>query len=122
MVLSAEGYTPVEEEVLEETEVAQTTEADLETIEELENNEVKVRNYPNPFTTHTSIDLPKSTSKVEVRLTNTVGAMVYHKMLHTQAGGRTVMIEASSLVNGIYIFTVLDAENGKIYQGKVIKN
>ncbi|AYN67696.1 DUF4114 domain-containing protein [Euzebyella marina] len=122
MVLSAEGYTPAEEEVLEETEVAQTTEADLETIEELENNEVKVRNYPNPFTTHTSIDLPKSTSKVEIRLTNTVGAMVYHKMLHTQAGGRTVMIEASSLVNGIYIFTVLDAENGKIYQGKVIKN
>ncbi len=82
---------------------------------------VELVNYPNPFTIYTIISLPENTKEVLVALNNLQGQQVYYNQ-HEPENGNHLRIEASNIPKGLYIYTVFDQQNGKTYQGKLIKN
>ncbi|MGB5819027.1 MAG: DUF4114 domain-containing protein [Saonia sp.] len=78
-------------------------------------------NYPNPFTEYTIITIPQATMKVGLVITNLNGQVVYRSMLTTESNQKSVRFEPHNLPNGLYVYTVMDTQNGKTYQGKLIK-
>jgi uncharacterized protein (DUF2147 family) len=82
---------------------------------------IKLTNYPNPFTEYTVICLPEQTTEATVTLTNIQGQQMYQNTLQTE-NGSCVRMEALNLPDGLFIYTVYDVQNGKTYQGKMIKN
>jgi hypothetical protein len=74
---------------------------------------VKFNNYPNPFSTATTIDLGNHQFKNEitVELYDLTGKLVMSKLIQNQ---NKVLIERNNLSEGIYIYKILD---GNVYVG-----
>lgn len=123
MALTASS--PIEEEVATiETEAVNETQMEQENsaneITEVKN--VTLMNYPNPFTDYTVISFPERTSQVNVTITSIGGQIVYQNTLDTLGNQKSIRLEVYDLQNGFYIYTLLDNQNGKTYQGKILKN
>jgi len=120
-----------EEPAEEEMVVEESAEAETESItdnDEVDNfgvhtavEEVQLRHYPNPFTEYTVVTLPAITQTVAVSLTNLGGRTVFQNTLDTQRGGCSVRLDVPGLPPGMYIYTIMDAQNGRTYRGKLIK-
>jgi len=98
----------------EEIEEAITTEIEVEEV-------FKVMNYPNPFTEYTTITFPEATAQMEVTLTNLSGQTAYQDKLKTLGNQKSIRLELYNLPSGYYMYTLTDIQNGKTYQGKVLK-
>ncbi|WP_411029944.1 DUF4114 domain-containing protein [Spongiimicrobium sp. 3-5] len=80
-----------------------------------------LKSYPNPFTAYTVVTFPAATREVGFTVSNLNGQVVYQQTMATMSDQRSVRYEPKDLPNGIYLYTVIDALNGKTYQGKLIK-
>jgi hypothetical protein len=83
--------------------------------------EVELKHYPNPFTEYTVVTLPAETEKVAVSLTNLGGQTVYQNNLGTEQNKSAVRLDIPGLHPGMYIYTIMDFQNGRTYRGKLIK-
>ncbi|WP_299533039.1 DUF4114 domain-containing protein [Ulvibacterium sp.] len=83
--------------------------------------EVELKHYPNPFIAYTVVTLPAKTDRVAVSLTNLGGQMVYQDNLVTQHNNSAVRLEVPGLHPGMYVYTIMDIQNGRTYRGKLIK-
>jgi photosystem II stability/assembly factor-like uncharacterized protein len=78
---------------------------------------IKFNNYPNPFSTTTTIDLGNHQFKNEitVELYDLTGKLVMSKLIQNQ---NKVLMERNSLSEGIYIYKILDG-NINVGSGKM---
>lgn len=120
LALTKNEYTEEEEEEQDLVE-EEAKEFTVPGIEDVDVENVQFTNYPNPFTTYTTICLPGEMTRATVVLTNIQGQQVYQKQLLTKSAG-CVRLQATHLSKGLYIYTAYDAENDKYYQGKLIKS
>lgn len=115
-----------EEEKEEETETDETVIlANFDSVESVAVDPiieyVELKHYPNPFIEYTVVTLPAETEKVAVSLTNLGGQTVYQDSLRTQQNKSAIRLEAPGLNPGMYIYTIMDFQNGRTYRGKLIK-
>jgi hypothetical protein len=59
--------------------------------------------YPNPFTKHTTIKIPDSESNVEIQILNSLGAIIYDKILES---GNSILELSNTLPVGVYYLKV----------------
>lgn len=65
------------------------------------------KNYPNPFSDKTSIDINlKKSSEVKITVSNLLGQIISSDVKSLYAGQHTLNIDANNLISGIYIYTV----------------
>jgi len=66
-----------------------------------------INNYPNPFSTSTTISVTLSESKAfSVNVYNAIGTLVYSKKVNGNVGENNVTFDAGSLSSGVYYYTV----------------
>ncbi len=80
-------------------------------------NSFSMTYYPNPFTQTLTIEFNKVVKNVEIFLFDLIGKEVLHKEL----SGETIILNASTIQNGIYIMKVV-SRDGDLFMGKVVKN
>ncbi|WP_422081041.1 DUF4114 domain-containing protein [Ulvibacterium sp.] len=124
MALTNSDVPQEEEEEEEETDKIVTI-ANFDSVESVQVDpiieEVELKHYPNPFTEYTVVTLPAETEKVAVSLTNIGGQIVYQDYLGTQQNKSAVRLEVPRLHPGMYVYTIMDFQNGRTYRGKLIK-
>ncbi len=86
-------------------------------INTLNNNNFTMTYYPNPFSGNLTIEFEQNIKKAEVYLYNLLGKEVLDKQLTN----RTIVVNTSTLDNGIYIMKVV-SEEGDMFVGKVVKS
>jgi len=82
-----------------------------------------VKTFPNPFTNSITLSFYSSfTQNLKVALYNSIGQLVYQKVLKTAIGGNTqiVLNQLQGLSSGIYLVTLTD-EKGIVYTQKEVK-
>ncbi|WP_405567323.1 DUF4114 domain-containing protein [Polaribacter sp. Asnod6-C07] len=82
-------------------------------------DESKVLNYPNPFSSTTTIVLPTISSAVQIKVFDLLGRVVDFKNLDTSSTNNKVSYTAPSLGTGIYKFVLKDDSN-KTYKGTFV--
>ncbi|MEP0265042.1 T9SS type A sorting domain-containing protein [Dokdonia sp.] len=84
------------------------------------NTEVtSLKNYPNPFTQQTTIQLPQTSNSIHIIVYDMLGRVVDQQEINTQSSSQTVTYNAPQLRTGIYIYTITD-EDQKQYNGRFI--
>lgn len=76
-----------------------------------------VKNFPNPFVTTTTLQLPTATPSLEITVVDMLGRVVDKQTLLTAQGGRTARYTAPQLTTGMYTYQVIDATS-KRHNGK----
>ncbi|MBU3013055.1 DUF4114 domain-containing protein [Polaribacter vadi] len=82
-------------------------------------DESKVVNYPNPFSSTTTIVLPTTSSAVQIKVFDLLGRVVDFKNLDTLSTNNKVSYTAPSLGTGIYKYVLKDDSN-KTYKGTFV--
>ncbi|MFT5891796.1 MAG: hypothetical protein ACI9Y7_001903 [Dokdonia sp.] len=67
-----------------------------------------LKNYPNPFTNSTTIQLPQTANNVRITVYDMLGSMVDQQDIQTQPSNQTVIYNAPQLVTGMYVYTITD--------------
>lgn len=78
-----------------------------------------LKNYPNPFTQQTTIQLPQTSNSIDIIVYDMLGRVVDQQHIDTQSGSQTVAYNAPQLRSGIYVYTITD-DTQKIYNGRFI--
>jgi hypothetical protein len=87
----------------------------------LAGKELKLINYPNPFTENTTIKLPVSSKFIQLKVFDLLGRIVDTKRLNTDNSMYEVLYNTPSFKNGIYKYILKD-DNKKLYSGTFIVN
>jgi hypothetical protein len=87
----------------------------------LARKELKLINYPNPFTENTTIKLPVSSKFVQLKVFDLLGRLVDNKILNTKNFMNEVQYNSPSFKNGIYKYILKD-DHKKLYSGTFIVN
>lgn len=71
------------------------------------------QNIPNPSLQFTQIPVVSSTANnnVELKVSDLIGNIVYHKILNLQSGLNLIPVNTSEWVNGVYIYSVNNGLN-----------
>lgn len=70
------------------------------------------QNAPNPFSTSTSIQIDATTSStLQLEVSNVLGQVVEQREVSLMPGSNNVLIDGSTLGNGIYFYTFTDGIN-----------
>jgi len=76
-------------------------------INEVHANIASIENYPNPFSTSTTIKVGLvSADNITVNVFNTVGQTVMTKSVKGVAGDNNIEVNASNLSDGMYYYSV----------------
>ncbi len=81
--------------------------------------EVKVVNYPNPFSRSTTIKLPSNSEFILIRVFDSLGRVVDYKKINTDNLNSKVVYNAPNLKTGIYKYILMDDRN-KSHSGTFI--
>ncbi len=109
------------QEVTKEMDIQQlrfSNESTLST-DTFETEVTSLKNYPNPFTQQTTIQLPQTSNSIDITVYDMLGRVVDQKHINTQSGSQTVTYTAPQLRTGIYVYTITD-EAQKQYNGRFI--
>ncbi|WP_025741593.1 DUF6923 family protein [Aquimarina pacifica] len=112
--------TPAPESVeeLEESEVAEIIEEETVQIIEEVSKPIRLMNYPNPFTTTTTIQLPDTTNEtLEIMVIDMVGRTVRHEQVASKTTALT--FKTRNLTPGMYQYIIKDINN-KQYIGNLL--
>ncbi len=125
MTLTTSDIPEEEEETQEEETDEKVILANFDSMESVGVDPIveylELKHYPNPFIEYTVVTLPAETERVTVNLTNLSGQMVYQDNLGTQQNNSAVRLEVPGLHPGMYVYTIMDFQNGRTYRGKLIK-
>lgn len=90
-------------------------------VQELPNNLVEVKNYPNPFSSTTNVEYTlESASEVSLNVFDLTGAMIYSSNKGQQMPGtHTIQIDGSGMAEGIYYYT-LNVNGGSVTKKMVL--
>ena len=82
----------------------------------------KLMNYPNPFTSFTTIQLPTISEYVQIQVYDLIGRVVDAKRINTKStSSKKVQYNAPQLKNGIYKYRLIDDKNNQ-HSGTFIVN
>jgi hypothetical protein len=82
----------------------------------------KLMNYPNPFTSSTTIQLPTTSEYVQIKVYDLIGRVVDAKRINTKAtSSKKVQYNAPQLKNGVYKYRLIDDKNNQ-HSGTFIVN
>lgn len=95
-----------------------TNETSLAT-ETFEMESTTLRNYPNPFTESTTIQLPQGMNATQMNVYNMVGRLVDQQEIDAQIGTQTIQYRAPQLAKGMYVYTILD-DRQRVLHGRFI--
>ncbi len=76
----------------------------------------EILNYPNPFTSSTTIVLPNTSESVQIQVFDLLGRVVDIQKINTNNFSNKVNYNAPKLNKGIYKYRLLD-DNNKMYSG-----
>ena len=79
----------------------------------------KVKNYPNPFTNKTTIQLSSNSKLVKIQVFDLMGRVVDVQNINTDSSKKRVQYKAPNLKTGIYKYQLKDDKN-KIHSGTFI--
>lgn len=80
---------------------------------------INVFNYPNPFTTETTIVLPEASSYAQLTVYDMQGRVVFNNQLTTNTDEHSITFKAGGLAKGLYLYQTVSANN-KTFAGKFI--
>ena len=72
----------------------------------LELNPLEVNVYPNPIIDQITIFSPKSYAELQIKITSTIGSMVFHKTLENVQADERIEVDVQSFPSGLYMMTV----------------
>ena len=78
-----------------------------------------LKNYPNPFTNTTTIQLPQTANSIYITVYDMLGRMVDQQNIQTQSGSKAVTYHAPRLRAGMYVYTIVD-DTQKKYNGRFL--
>ena len=82
----------------------------------------KLMNYPNPFKSSTTIQLPTSSEYIQIQVYNLMGRIVDAKKINTKStSSKKVQYNAPQLKNGVYKYRLIDDKNNQ-HSGTFIVN
>ena len=82
----------------------------------------KLMNYPNPFKSSTTIQLPTSSEYIQIQVYNLMGRVVDAKKINTKStSSKKVQYNAPQLKNGVYKYRLIDDKNNQ-HSGTFIVN
>ncbi|ARV14408.1 T9SS type A sorting domain-containing protein [Polaribacter sp. SA4-12] len=82
----------------------------------------KLMNYPNPFTSSTTIQLPTTSEYVQIQVYDLIGRVVDAKRINTKSSSsKKVEYNAPQLKNGVYKYRLIDDKNNQ-HSGTFIVN
>ena len=82
----------------------------------------KLMNYPNPFTSSTTIQLPTTSEYVQIQVYDLMGRVVDAKKINTiTASSKKVQYNAPQLIKGVYKYRLIDDKNNQ-HSGTFIVN
>ncbi len=67
-----------------------------------------LKNYPNPFTNSTTIQLPQTANNVRITVYDLLGRMVDQQDIQTKSSNQTIIYNAPQLVTGMYVYMITD--------------
>jgi hypothetical protein len=76
----------------------------------------EILNYPNPFTSSTTIVLPNTSESIQIQVFDLLGRVVDAQRINTSSISNKVSYNAPKLNRGIYKYRLLD-DNNKMYSG-----
>ncbi len=100
--------------LIEETEIEEETEEvmQIETQEEIK--VIKLKNYPNPFTTETTIEVPGVHKELKIIVIDMIGRIVRQERISSHANAIT--FKTKNLIPGMYQYIIREGINQK-YRG-----
>ncbi len=115
-MVSEDGSMQTKEMNLQEARFTTEETLGLETISSLQTT--SVQNYPNPFSSSTTLQLPTPMHSVQITVVDMLGRIVDQQLLEA-SGSNRVQYQPRQLAPGIYSYTLTDHTH--TYTGKFIK-
>lgn len=84
-------------------------------------NAVTVSNYPNPFTMETTFTIPVQTDKVNLKVYDLNGRIMYQAFHPTANDNKTIQFNRNGLSSGFYVCQLTTAD-GETFKKKVLVN
>lgn len=85
-------------------------------IEETMVNEMTLNNYPNPFKSLTTINLPEVTNYAYIQVIDVLGRIIDQQRLNTESNGRQAKYQSDKLSTGVYKY-IIKLDSNKNYLG-----
>lgn len=115
-MVSEDGSMQTKEMNLEEARFTTEETLGVETVSSLQTT--SIQNYPNPFSSSTTLQLPTPMHSVQITVVDMLGRIVDQQLLEA-SGGNSVQYHPRQLAPGIYSYTLTDHTH--TYTGKFIK-
>ena len=106
---------------LEVNNLSFTSETVLNTKNYISNLDIKLYNYPNPFSSSTTIKLASRSSFINLQVYDSLGRVVDAKKIDTDYTHLKAIYRAPNLRNGVYKYLLKD-EKGKTFSGNFLIN
>ena len=88
-------------------------------IQLLEEDDLVMHNFPNPFATTTSIKLPNATEFIDIEVLNVIGVVVDTQRIVTKGNKKIADYKSPQLTSGLYFYKVQDDALRK-YKGRFL--
>ncbi|WP_158837286.1 T9SS type A sorting domain-containing protein [Polaribacter sp. L3A8] len=89
-------------------QIAFTTNSTLSTDDVIVKNNNKLKNYPNPFTSSTTILLPTATNDIQIKVFDVMGRVVDIQKISSRSSFTKVQYNAPQLKKGVYKYSLID--------------
>ena len=87
------------------------------TVDTFETETTTLRNYPNPFTNSTTIQLPQMASSIKIEVYDMLGRVVDQKDIQPHSSNQAISYSAPQLVTGMYVYRITDDQQ-RTYTGR----
>ncbi|WP_299768466.1 T9SS type A sorting domain-containing protein [uncultured Dokdonia sp.] len=77
-------------------------------VDAFETESTTLRNYPNPFTSSTTIQLPQMASNIKIEVYDMLGSLVDQKDIQPHSSNQAISYSAPQLVTGMYVYRITD--------------
>ncbi|WP_299684001.1 T9SS type A sorting domain-containing protein [uncultured Dokdonia sp.] len=86
-------------------------------VDAFETESTTLRNYPNPFTSSTTIQLPQMASNIKIEVYDMLGRVVDQKDIQPHSSNQAISYSAPQLVTGMYVYRITDDQQ-RTYTGR----
>ncbi|GGG34199.1 hypothetical protein GCM10011344_38690 [Dokdonia pacifica] len=86
-------------------------------VDAFETESTTLRNYPNPFTSSTTIQLPLMASNIKIEVYDMLGRVVDQKDIQPHSSNQAISYSAPQLVTGMYVYRITDDQQ-RTYTGR----
>lgn len=86
-------------------------------VDAFETENTILRNYPNPFTNSTTIQLPQVVHNIHIEVYDMLGSLVDQKDIQPHSSNQAISYSAPQLVTGMYVYKITDDQQ-RTYTGR----